>query len=108
MRTKQAIVLIRAHARLLNSGPCPRWQALQGGDFSSCLRFLCQPRRSVDFAQECTLILTEGDSAKALAVAGLSVLGRDKYGVAASVQLLAASVVLCPFTQRFSPCVASC
>ena len=27
---------------------------------------------------ECTLILTEGDSAKALAVAGLSVVGRDK------------------------------
>jgi len=30
---------------------------------------------------ECTLILTEGDSAKALAVAGLAVIGRDKYGV---------------------------
>ena len=30
---------------------------------------------------ECTLILTEGDSAKALAVAGLSVVGRDLYGV---------------------------
>jgi len=30
---------------------------------------------------ECTLILTEGDSAKALAVAGLSVVGRDKFGV---------------------------
>lgn len=32
-------------------------------------------------AKECTLILTEGDSAKALAVAGLEVVGRDKYGV---------------------------
>jgi len=32
-------------------------------------------------AQHCTLILTEGDSAKALAVAGLAVVGRDKYGV---------------------------
>merc|ERR1719478_1526022 len=32
-------------------------------------------------AQDCTLILTEGDSAKALAVAGLSVVGRDYYGV---------------------------
>lgn len=32
-------------------------------------------------SNECTLILTEGDSAKALAVSGLSVLGRDKYGV---------------------------
>merc|ERR1719159_1565045 len=32
-------------------------------------------------SKDCTLILTEGDSAKALAVAGLSVVGRDKYGV---------------------------
>jgi DNA topoisomerase-2 len=30
---------------------------------------------------ECTIILTEGDSAKTLAVAGLSVIGRDRYGV---------------------------
>lgn len=29
----------------------------------------------------CTLILTEGDSAKALAIAGLSVVGRDYFGV---------------------------
>ncbi|KAK3758650.1 hypothetical protein RRG08_013319 [Elysia crispata] len=29
----------------------------------------------------CTLILTEGDSAKSLAVAGLGVIGRDRYGV---------------------------
>ena len=32
-------------------------------------------------ANETTLIVTEGDSAKALAVSGLSVLGREKYGV---------------------------
>ena len=32
-------------------------------------------------ASQCTLILTEGDSAKALAVAGLSVVGRDYFGV---------------------------
>lgn len=32
-------------------------------------------------SDQCTLILTEGDSAKALAVAGLSVVGRDRYGV---------------------------
>merc|ERR1712176_128257 len=32
-------------------------------------------------ASECTLILTEGDSAKALAVAGLAVIGRDRFGV---------------------------
>lgn len=32
-------------------------------------------------ASQCTLILTEGDSAKALAVSGLSVVGRDYFGV---------------------------
>jgi len=31
--------------------------------------------------KNCTLILTEGDSAKALAMAGLEVIGRDEYGV---------------------------
>lgn len=33
------------------------------------------------YSSECTLILTEGDSAKALAISGLSVVGRDRYGV---------------------------
>lgn len=32
-------------------------------------------------SSKCTLILTEGDSAKAFAVSGLSILGRDYYGV---------------------------
>ena len=32
-------------------------------------------------SQECVLILTEGDSARATALAGLAVAGRDKYGV---------------------------
>ena len=32
-------------------------------------------------SEQCTLILTEGDSAKSMAIAGLSVIGRDKYGV---------------------------
>ncbi|KCZ81926.1 hypothetical protein H312_00687 [Anncaliia algerae PRA339] len=32
-------------------------------------------------SSKCTLILTEGDSAKTLAVSGLSVVGRDFYGV---------------------------
>jgi DNA topoisomerase-2 len=32
-------------------------------------------------SEKCTLILTEGDSAKALAISGLSVVGRDYYGV---------------------------
>lgn len=31
--------------------------------------------------RDCTLILTEGDSAKTLAVAGLGVQGRDKFGI---------------------------
>jgi DNA topoisomerase-2 len=32
-------------------------------------------------SHDCTLIVTEGDSAKALAIAGLSVVGRNAYGV---------------------------
>lgn len=32
-------------------------------------------------SEKCTLILTEGDSAKTFAVSGLSVIGRDYYGV---------------------------
>lgn len=34
-----------------------------------------------DASTDCTLILTEGDSAKALAVAGLEVIGRENFGV---------------------------
>ncbi|KAJ7050261.1 topoisomerase II [Mycena amicta] len=33
------------------------------------------------YAKNCTLILTEGDSAKTLAIAGLGVVGRDNFGV---------------------------
>ena len=32
-------------------------------------------------SKRCTLILTEGDSAKSMAIAGLSIVGRDQYGV---------------------------
>ena len=32
-------------------------------------------------SDQCTLILTEGDSAATLAIAGLSVVGRDNFGV---------------------------
>ena len=32
-------------------------------------------------SKNCTLILTEGDSAKSLAMAGVEVIGRDNYGV---------------------------
>ncbi len=38
-------------------------------------------KAGTDESLKCTLILTEGDSAKALAVAGLSVIGRDYFGV---------------------------
>ena len=31
-------------------------------------------------SHECTIILTEGDSAKSLAMAGIEVIGRDKFG----------------------------
>ena len=60
------------------------------------LKSLAKGRRSVGLAMpkledaelagsargaECTLIVTEGDSAKALAVAGLTVVGRQTFGV---------------------------
>jgi DNA topoisomerase II len=32
-------------------------------------------------AERCTIILTEGDSAKSLALAGIEVVGRDTFGV---------------------------
>lgn len=32
-------------------------------------------------SKDCTLIITEGDSAKSLVVGGLSIIGRDYYGV---------------------------
>lgn len=32
-------------------------------------------------AENCTIILTEGDSAKTLALAGIEVIGRDNFGV---------------------------
>ena len=32
-------------------------------------------------SMQCTLILTEGDSAKSLAMSGIQVVGRDQYGV---------------------------
>ena len=32
-------------------------------------------------SEDCILILTEGDSAKSMAIAGLSVVGREKYGI---------------------------
>ena len=37
--------------------------------------------RSENKSKECTLILTEGDSAKAMAMAGMAIVGRQKFGV---------------------------
>ena len=55
------------------------------------LRFGCDPAGIPKLADannaggrnsdQCTLILTEGDSAATLAIAGLSVVGRDNFGV---------------------------
>lgn len=45
--------------------------------YSSCLSSPTGGKNSIG----CTLILTEGDSAKTLAVSGLGVVGRDRYGV---------------------------
>lgn len=45
--------------------------------YYSCLSSLSGGKNSTG----CTLILTEGDSAKTLAVSGLGVVGRDRYGV---------------------------
>ncbi len=43
---------------------------------------LCDANRAgTKDSKKCTLILTEGDSAKSMAIAGLSVVGRDHYGV---------------------------
>ena len=40
-------------------------------------------------SKDCTLILTEGDSAKSLAIAGLSVIGRDNYGYGVGALIVA-------------------
>ena len=62
-------------------------QHLNRGDYSMTSRLFGIPKledadkAGTKEAQNCTLILTEGDSAKALAVAGLSVVGREHYGV---------------------------
>lgn len=53
-------------------------------------------------AHECTLIVTEGDSAKALAVAGLAVVGRDRY--AARLPILPASAHILPYTHACIHC----
>jgi DNA topoisomerase II len=58
-----------------------------GGGKNSRRQYLSIPkledahRAGSQQGQDCTLILTEGDSAKSLAVAGLEVIGRDLFGV---------------------------
>jgi DNA gyrase/topoisomerase IV subunit B len=48
-----------------------------------CVVFICFDGRGIFcfLSADCTLIVTEGDSAKTLAVCGLSVVGRDYFGV---------------------------
>lgn len=59
--------------------------AKKGGKKSSRLKGVSKLEDANDAGTknsiECTLILTEGDSAKTLAVSGLGVVGRDRYGV---------------------------
>ena len=60
---------------------------LDAAHLTCCLRLTGIPKlddandAGTKASEHCTLILTEGDSAKALAVAGLSVVGRNRYGV---------------------------
>ena len=42
---------------------------------------ICNMYKGTRNAETCTLIITEGDSAKALAMSGIEVVGRDKFGV---------------------------
>jgi len=61
-------------------------QRVSGGKRSASRLFDLPKLDDANFAgtnksSDCTLILTEGDSAKSLAVAGLSVVGRDYFGV---------------------------
>ncbi len=52
-------------------------------------------------SEHCTLILTEGDSAKSLVVAGLSVGGRDKFGVFPLRFVASFRCNLCMFPWKF-------
>ncbi|RHZ12978.1 hypothetical protein DYB37_005617 [Aphanomyces astaci] len=67
LKTKQRTALLKKVAKKSNTVQVPK---LEDANWAGTSK-----------AHKCTLILTEGDSAKALAVAGLSVVGRDAYGV---------------------------
>jgi hypothetical protein len=47
-------------------------------------------------SSECTLVLTEGDSAMALAVAGLEVVGREVRAIETPARMVTASVLSLP------------
>ena len=58
---------------------------------------------------DCTLILTEGDSAMSLAVAGLAVIGRDSYGVfplRSNSDLTACCLVLSALPHVLTACIS--
>ena len=63
-----------AEARQLQKGPKPSLRTTPRID-------KYDPATALFKGEECTLTVTEGDSAKALAVAGLSVVGRRRFGV---------------------------
>lgn len=54
---------------------------MQSCEFAGMTKLMDANDAGGRFSSDCTLILTEGDSAKSLVVGGLSVAGRDKFGV---------------------------
>ena len=62
-------------------GQSPPWSSHHGHARAGIAKLDDANDAGTRFSGDCTLILTEGDSAKALAVAGLSVVGRNRYGV---------------------------
>jgi DNA gyrase/topoisomerase IV subunit B len=72
------------HPYLCPSGLCSSCHSVPR-QFASCAAGIAKlddaNNAGGKFSDKCTLILTEGDSAKTLAISGLSVVGRDNYGV---------------------------
>jgi hypothetical protein len=73
--------------RVLSFATSKSQRALKAGDGAKRARIAGLPKlmdandAGGKHSEHCTLILTEGDSAKSLVVGGLSVAGRDRYGV---------------------------
>ena len=52
-------------------------------------------------SEQCILILTEGDSAKSMAISGLSVVGRDMYGAFPLKGKVMKISMVCPVTSTY-------